>query len=230
MVYQVSRRLNVLVMHAEPILAAGLVASLRQATEIDVFVFGVDVLSPGDPTVDVVVADHTTAIGLARDVKGARRNTLGNARILVVSTQVREHEVRLALEAGVHGYLLLGCGIEELLTGVRQLGRGSKYLCLEVAQRMADSLTREALTSREAEVLRLLSMGQCNKTIANALDIAVGTVKAHVKGIMSKLDAASRTEAVSIATKLGLVDSSMGESQPAAGRYARANDRLAEAA
>jgi DNA-binding NarL/FixJ family response regulator len=70
---------------------------------------------------------------------------------------------------------------------------------------MADSLTREALTAREAEVLDLLACGQCNKSIARQLDIAVGTVKAHVKAIMAKLDASSRTQAVSVAAQRGLV-------------------------
>ena len=207
MVVQVSRQLNVLVMHSEPILAAGLVASLRQATDFDVFIFGTDVLGGIVPAVDVVIADYESAMSLTKEIRQGGHRQLAQTKVLVVSTQVREHEVRLALQSGVHGYMLLGCGIDELLSGVRILGRGSKYLCLEVAQRMADSMTREALTSREDEVLQFLSLGWCNKSIANELDIAVGTVKAHVKGIMSKLDAASRTEAVSLATKIGLVNS-----------------------
>ncbi|MET0350985.1 MAG: LuxR C-terminal-related transcriptional regulator, partial [Rhizobacter sp.] len=61
-------------------------------------------------------------------------------------------------------------------------------------------------TSREVDVLRLLSRGQCNKAIATDLDIAVGTVKAHVKAIMGKLDARSRTHAVTVAAGRGRVD------------------------
>jgi len=204
MVTQVFRPLNVLVMHSEPILAAGLVAALRAETDMDVFVHGADLLDRESPRVDVAIVDHATALRLSKAAFG-HGDPLANARILVVSTQVREHDVRQALSAGVHGYLLLGCGIEELVTSVRMLARGSKYLCLEVAQRMADSMTRENLTRREAEVLGLLSQGQCNKTIASTLDIAIGTVKAHVKGVMTKLTARSRTEAVTIASRLGLV-------------------------
>jgi DNA-binding NarL/FixJ family response regulator len=128
------------------------------------------------------------------------------ARVLVMTTHDREHDIRRALEAGVHGYLLLGCPIQELIAGVRALARGSRYFCLAVAQRMAESLTREALTPREADVLRLLVRGQCNKSIARQLEIAVGTVKAHVKAIMGKLDASSRTEAASVAARRGLID------------------------
>ncbi|HVZ45514.1 MAG TPA: response regulator transcription factor [Ramlibacter sp.] len=65
---------------------------------------------------------------------------------------------------------------------------------------------RDVLTSREEQVLRLLAKGSRNKAIAHDLNIAVGTVKAHVKSIMSKLNARCRTEAASIATGRGLVD------------------------
>ncbi|MNY29179.1 Transcriptional regulatory protein LiaR [compost metagenome] len=64
----------------------------------------------------------------------------------------------------------------------------------------------EQLTLREDQVLRLLARGQCNKTIARQLGIAVGTVKTHVKGVLAKLGASSRTEAASIAAEKGMVE------------------------
>jgi len=64
---------------------------------------------------------------------------------------------------------------------------------------------RDQLTAREDQVLQLLARGLCNKTIARQLGIAVGTVKTHVKGIMAKLDASSRTEAARIAAEKGIV-------------------------
>ena len=63
----------------------------------------------------------------------------------------------------------------------------------------------EALTRRELEVLRLLAEGSPNKAIAYRLDISEHTVKFHVNSIFTKLHAQSRTEAVAIATRLGLV-------------------------
>jgi DNA-binding NarL/FixJ family response regulator len=195
--------IRVLVMHAEPLLAVGLAAALRQVPGFSVQVHGGEGLSA--EAVDVIVADYQDGVQLA-SAPGIRAPGLKTARVLVMTTQDREHEVRLALEAGVHGYLLLGCPIQELIAGVNALGRGSRYLCLAVAQRMAESLTREALTPREADVLRLLVRGQCNKSIAKQLEIAVGTVKAHVKAIMGKLDASSRTQAASVAAQRGLID------------------------
>lgn len=217
--------LDILVMHAEPLIAVGLAAALRQQPGFEVHLHGVDDVD--DMDFDVVVVDYLDGLQLAA-INGRRSSALKGAKVLVMTTHDREHEVRLALEAGVHGYLLSGCSIQELVAGVRALGTGARYLCLAVAQRMAESLTREALTPREAEVLRLLVRGQCNKSIACQLKIAVGTVKAHVKAIMGKLDASSRTEAASVATQRGLID----EHSPvrsAASRYTVSKRRILDA-
>jgi DNA-binding NarL/FixJ family response regulator len=76
---------------------------------------------------------------------------------------------------------------------------------MSIAQCMASSLTRGALTESEAEILELLASGAYNKSIARQLDIAAGTAKAHVKSIMRKLEATSRTQAVTVAAQRGLV-------------------------
>lgn len=191
---------SVLVMHAEPLIAVGLAAALRQFPGFSVHVQGGD--GPPAEAIDVVVTDYRGGVRLA-SATGSRAQSLKAARVLVMTTYDREHEVRLALEAGVQGYLLLGCPIPELIASVSALGRGSRYLCLAVAQRMAESLTREALTPRETDVLQLLARGQCNKSIARQLAIAVGTVKVHVKAIMAssmpaaapRLPASQRNEA-----------------------------------
>jgi DNA-binding NarL/FixJ family response regulator len=202
------KHLDILVMHAEPLVAVGLAAALRQQVGFAVHINGVDDVDAAGIDVDIIVTDYQGGLNLATSRQN-RSASLRSAKVLVMTTNDREHDVRLALEAGVHGYLLLGCAIDELASSVRTLGMGSRYMCMAVAQRMADSLAREALTAREAEVLRLLMQGHCNKLIGRQLEIAVGTVKAHVKAIMSKLGASSRTQAASIAAQRGLTDEPM---------------------
>jgi DNA-binding NarL/FixJ family response regulator len=198
--------ISVLVSYPDPIIANGLVSTLQACSEFDVRT------SPGEPDSaddqpNIVVTDYRGAIlRCAGAAKVQSDSGSLRSKVLVVTTQEREHDVRLALEAGVHGYLMLDCDLDELKEGIRVLHRGSRYLCMSVAQRMADSLTRDALTHRESEVLHFVVAGVCNKTIAAELAIAVGTVKAHVKAIMSKLDASSRTQAARIATERGLVE------------------------
>jgi two-component system NarL family response regulator len=60
-------------------------------------------------------------------------------------------------------------------------------------------------TNRELEILTLLAKGKSNKLIARELNISEGTVKTHVKSILEKLDATSRTEAVAVAARRGLI-------------------------
>ena len=119
--------------------------------------------------------------------------------MLVVSHRHAEADVRRALEAGVQGYLPLDCETSELVESVIALHRGQRALGRMVAQRMAESFDHEGLTDRELEVLRLVVAGDANKSIAKKLDIAVGTVKVHVRSIMGKLGARTRTEAASAA-------------------------------
>lgn len=211
------RHSNVLVMHPDPILSAGLVAALRQHPTFEVFVHGVDNLGPEGPRVDVVIADYGNAMRLTEH--GARKShgLLDDARILALTPNDREADIRRAIEAGVHGYLLVGGPLNELVDGVTAMAGGLRYMSLSVAQRMAESLTRAALTLREIEVLRLVATGQPNKVIARQLGIELGTVKSHVSAIMAKLGANSRTHAARIAATRGLVkDQEAAERDPGA--------------
>jgi two-component system NarL family response regulator len=200
------RRSIVLVMHADPLLRAGLVAALRQHSGFDVLVDGVDAVRADGPAIDVVIADYANAIRLADSALRVMDGPLSVARILALTTHDREVEIRRAFEAGVHGYLLLGGPLCELLEGVEAVASGVRFLCRAVAQRMADSLTHATLTSRETEVLQLMASGESNKGIARKLQIEVGTVKSHMSAIMTKLGASSRTQAAGIAATRGLVE------------------------
>jgi two-component system NarL family response regulator len=189
------RRRNVLVMHREPLLCAGISAALREHGDFEVFAQCVDASQEDTQRFDVIVTDYDNGLRLG----GAA------ARILVLTSLDREADIRRAIQGGVHGYLLLDTAPAELAAGVAAVARGTRYLCRSVALRMADSLTRTELTARESEVLQLVADGESNKGIARQLQIEIGTVKAHMSAIMGKLGATSRTHAASIATMRGLV-------------------------
>ncbi len=197
---------NILVMHPDPLLSAGLVAALRDHACFEIFIDGVDTLAADDPAIDVVIADYGNAMRLFATVVHGTSRSLTRPRILVLTNNDREADIRRAIEAGVYGYLLVGGPVSELIEGLAMVANGVRYLGRSVAQRMADSLTRALLTSREVEVLRLVMTGQSNKAIARHLGIEVGTVKSHMTGIMSKLGARSRTQAAGIASARGLVE------------------------
>jgi DNA-binding NarL/FixJ family response regulator len=199
-------RPNILVMHDDPLLCAGLVTALRQDAALEIHVDSADTASPDGPPIDVVIADYSHAMRLADPAFRAAHPPLAAARILALTSNDREADIRRAIEAGIHGYLLLGGSLGELIEGVTTVARGVRYLGRSVAQRMADSLTRVSLTSREIEVLQLVVTGESNKAIARELRIEVGTVKAHMTAILTKLGARSRTQAAGIAATRGLVE------------------------
>jgi len=197
---------NVLTLHPDPLVRAGIVASLRQHGGFEVFEEGPDRVNRDGSRVDVVIADHGQAMRLAGAAQRGISGSLANARILVLASDDRTAEIRRALEAGVHGYLLLGGPLSEFIEAVAALARGVRYLGRSVAQRMADSLPRALLTSREIDVLQLVVAGESNKAIARRLRIEVGTVKTHMNGILGKLNATSRTQAAAIAVTQGIVE------------------------
>jgi DNA-binding NarL/FixJ family response regulator len=110
--------------------------------------------------------------------------------------------------------LLKDAGADEILAALRAVTRGLVVLDPAIARTMelrrptpvreADDLG-EPLTERESEVLELLALGLPNKTIAQRLGISEHTAKFHVGSIMAKLGAASRTEAVALAARRGLL-------------------------
>jgi DNA-binding NarL/FixJ family response regulator len=196
-------RTGVLVCLAEPLLRAGVQAMLRDVEDLYV----VDSAQLADHRkAGVVLTDWASGLQLAQHGACAGVPSFDpHSRILVVSSQAREHAVASALQRGVHGLVLASCTGAELLKAIRVLAQGRSYVCAEVASRMVIS-PWDQLTAREDQVLQLLARGLCNKTIARQLGIAVGTVKTHVKGIMAKLEATSRTEAASIAAEKGMVE------------------------
>jgi len=200
------RSTSILVMQRDPLLYAGLVAALRQHAAFEVVVDDIDGAGRAESRIDVVVADYSHAMKLVDPAVRAAHRSLATARILAVTANDREAEIRRAIQAGIHGYLLLGGPLSELIEGVTLVASGVRYLCRSVAQRMADSLTHASLTSREIEVLQLVAIGESNKAIARELHIELGTVKSHMSAIMTKLDASSRTHAARIATARGLVE------------------------
>ena len=202
-------RSTVLTLHPDPLVRAGIESSLRHLDAFEVLDDSPDPASLAGRPVAVVIADLHQAMRLTEAAGPGVRRSFATARIMVVTSSDREEDIRRAIAAGIHGYVLLGGPVSEFVEGVTALANGGRYLGRSVAERMADSLTRASLTSRESEVLHLVAAGECNKAIARRLRIATATVKTHMNAILGKLSATSRTQAAAIAVKRGLVEERM---------------------
>jgi two-component system NarL family response regulator len=199
-----SDKIRVHIMHEDAVVRAGLSALLAGCADMEVSAAGE---GRPEPASDVIIADHRG--GIERLRRGGPSDS--QPRMLIVTQLDREWEVRTAMMAGVHGYLLQSASPDQLQSAVRTLSRGMRYLSADLSRCVADSFTRVGLTNRESDVLQLLAQGQCNKSIARELGIGVGTVKTHVKGLFDKLGATARTHAVVLATRRGLVGDSYRE-------------------
>jgi NarL family two-component system response regulator LiaR len=130
---------------------------------------------------------------------------------IIALTSFREKElVQDALRAGAISYLLKNVSGEDLVGAVRAAHAGRATLAPEAIQALIQPAEPETapgfdLTSREFEVLELLTHGLTNPEIAERLFISRSTVKVHVSNILSKLEVSNRAEAIALAIEHGLV-------------------------
>jgi DNA-binding NarL/FixJ family response regulator len=161
-------------------------------------------------------------------IEATRRIAAADPHIAIVMLTVSEGEDDLfeAIRAGARGYLLKNLEAAELRAMVDAVERGEAAISPATAARILASLAApavrphgpDALTDREREVLRAVTDGLRNKEIAAALGIAENTVKFHLRNILEKLHAGSRTELAALAVREGLANppriSDRGHSAP----------------
>ncbi|MEO8355204.1 MAG: response regulator transcription factor [Chloroflexota bacterium] len=133
-----------------------------------------------------------------------------STKVLALGLTEEKKRVLRYVEAGASGYILKDDSLEDLIGIVRATQEGKVFVSPEIAAAMMERLTdlaqmfaglennltdTTALTTREMEVLELISKGYTNQQIAQNLVIEVGTVKNHVHNILEKLNVSSRAEA-----------------------------------
>jgi DNA-binding NarL/FixJ family response regulator len=127
------------------------------------------------------------------------------ARVVVLTTYDADEDIARALQAGAKAYILKDIAADALVACIRDVLAGKTYLAPAAAAKLAEHVTQVQLTPRELASLRLMANGSSNKEIAVALKISERTVKSHLAHLFEKLQVTSRTEAVRVATRRGLV-------------------------
>lgn len=202
---------RVAVWGAYPAMRAGIRALLAESG-----LEAADDVAPGDgwaAEVDVVIADP------GQDMEGTLSTLaeeLPGVPVIVLAGDAVEYTALSPGRSFLAGWLLRDATAQELAAAVHAVASGLTVLDPEAAtpapRRLPDVAAHrelsppvEALTDRESEVLALMALGLPNKTIALRLGISEHTAKYHVGEILAKLEASSRTEAVTAAVRRGLL-------------------------
>jgi two-component system NarL family response regulator len=133
------------------------------------------------------------------------RKTDEAVHIIIFTTFSGEEDIYRGLQAGARAYLLKDAPGDEVIRCINVVASGRRCIPAEVAAKLAERMDSEELSARETEILQYLASGKSNKVIARMAGIGEGTVKFHVNNILSKLSVASRTEAVTLAARRGLL-------------------------
>jgi DNA-binding NarL/FixJ family response regulator len=154
---------------------------------------------------DVTLMDLSMPVMNGVDAIAAIVSEFPGARVIALTTWDGDTDIHRSLGAGARGYLLKDVAAEEVANAIRQVHAGGRAIPAGVAQRLAAFTPRMDLTERELEILTHMAKGLRNKKIAATLNRSEATIKVHVLHILQKLNAADRTEAVTLGLQRGII-------------------------
>ena len=142
------------------------------------------------------------------------RKVSPNSEILILSMHYSDQLIREILDAGVRGFVVKSDSDQDLIVALESLANHKPFFTFKATELMLTnfrrpapfSIPKETLTSREREIVRLLSEGGSNKEVASSLGISVKTAEAHRANIMRKLDIHSASELVRYAVRNQIVE------------------------
>ena len=215
-------RINVLLVEDHRLMFEGLSSLLAEYPDINVLgvattvadaVAKATLLKP-----DLVLMDFRLPDGDGAQAGERIRAKLPDTAILFLSADPSESAMMRAVEAGASGYVSKAASAEELVGSIRKAAEGEFLLEAATMARLLEQRRQSqqkageqqrligVLTQRERDVLRLMAGGLDNYEIADELGIGYGTVRGHIHGVLEKLAAHSRLQAVAEARKAGLVE------------------------
>ena len=164
--------------------------AVRKARKLQPDVIIMDILMPG-----------TDGIEATRQITEA----LPAVKILILTTSTSSDDLNRAIQAGAAGAVLKSEANKRLLSAIRAIAKGASAISSEVRTMIDDDPPAAELTPRQMEILGEMARGLTNKEIAAALSCSPESVKDRINAICTKLGAANRSEAISIALRKHLL-------------------------
>ena len=200
---------RVLVVDDHSLLRTGVANIINQEPDLEV----VAEAANGRDAIDAFLVHHPDVVLMDLRMPGMEgveairriREIDSQALVVVLTTYDADEDIARALQAGAKAYILKDIAADALVACIRDVLAGKTYLAPAAAAKLAERVTQVQLTPRELATLRLMANGSSNKEIAIALKISERTVKSHLAHLFEKLQVTSRTEAVRVATRRGLV-------------------------
>lgn len=166
---------------------------------------------------DVVLLDMSMPGKTGMEVLKQIRREQKNLPVLILSMHPENQYAIRALKAGASGYITKGCPPEQIITAIRQVSKGGKYITPSLAEKLARALDpgisdipHEQLSDREYQVFEMLSSGKKISDIANRLSLSAKTVSAHRANILKKMNMENNAELMYYAIETGLIDERRG--------------------
>jgi two-component system, NarL family, response regulator LiaR len=202
--------IRILLIDDHPVVRAGLRAILEAESDLEVVgeaengnraVSLAQKLRPDVVLTDLLLPD-IDGVAVTQRIRAERSET----QVIVLSSVDEEDaSVVRAVQGGAIGYVQKSADVDELVQTIRSAAVGQVHLSARAAGRLIQEMRSPnlavRLTEREQEVLRRVAGGRTNKEIARSLDIALTTVKSHVRSILDKLGVDSRTQAALYAVR-----------------------------
>lgn len=132
--------------------------------------------------------------------------------ILIFTIFDDEDRVLQAVRAGASGYLLKGVPADRIVEALKEVIQGGSIIQPQLARALLrrfqqpKAAIKSPLTPRESEILTLIAKGLSNRGAAESLNLSRATIRTHLEHIYAKLEVSNRTEAVTEAIRLGIID------------------------
>ena len=201
--------LRCLVVDDHPVVRQGIRALLERELE------GVEVSTADSPDAairesggqspDVVVIDLRRVSGEVPDTISALQESLGSP-IVVFTADGGPRMLAEALKAGVKGYVRKDSPPEDLIRAIQAARSGEFYVDPALSSSLLLEEGERTLTARQREILQMLADGMHTEEVARQLGLSTETVRTHTKRILAKLQAGTRTQAVAIGIRSGLIE------------------------